>query len=150
MKDRVLLGESRREAITRVQERLGPATSRPLAEQTFWALAKKGQITMDKEGVYLIEADLEDSDMRDTAKDTIKQQQTMNRPRMRTNARHFQMNHNSMHQARVSTSWKAAMSSMKTSFSPSLSGAEGYQGAADVPNDNLPPIPPQQNDDDDN
>jgi hypothetical protein len=139
--DRVPLGETRREAISRVQERLGSAASRPLAEQTFWALAKKGKITMDNEGAYLIEADIDDKSLRDTATDTIQQvnqQQTkMNRSRGVRNMRHFSVNHKNMHQARVSTVWRSA--SAKTMFAPSLAGAEGYNPADSADDELLPP-----------
>jgi hypothetical protein len=126
--DKILLGETRSEAISRVQERLGPATSRPLAEKTFWALAKKGVITMDPvDATYLIETDIEDSSIKDAAMKQLDQQsQTSHR---RPGMRAFQANHNSMHKARVSTSWnpKAAYNSMKTVFAPDLQAAEGYQ-----------------------
>ncbi len=116
MSDRILLGETRRDAISRVQERLGPATSRPLAEKTFWALARKGVITMDPcDGTYLIEAAIEDADIQDTAQ-----------VQMKAETRHgvqYNVNRNHFHRARVAWNWKAHQASI---FSPSLDSSEGY------------------------
>src|ERR1700749_1420541 len=113
--ERILLGETRREAISRVQERLGPATSRPLAEQTFWALARKGKIIMSPDdGSYLIEAEIDDGDLKQEATQTIdqatKQQSRTNMNRSR-GMRHFMVHHNNMPQARVSTAWQSKMGS---------------------------------------
>jgi hypothetical protein len=137
MSDRIPLGETRREAISRVQERLGPATSRPLAEQTFWALARKGKIVLDQDdGSYLIEASIDDAGLQQEATQTIQQatnqQSRMNRSR--GGMRHFAVNHKNFQHARVSTAWKANMSSL---FAPTLEGAEGYTA---------PPQPATSND----
>ena len=110
-----ILGETRREAINRVQEILGPATSRPLAELTFWDLAKDRKITMDEDGLYLME-DMSESDMRDSAVKSITNQ----------NVRHFQVTRNHMTRARVAYKWSAKMSSLKTALAPDLESAEGY------------------------
>jgi len=120
MSDRIPLGESRREAISRVQERLGPATSRPLAEQTFWALAQKKKITMNDDGVYLIEAGIDDSALRAEATDQMQQQQKQERRPHRGLLR-FNVNHQNTKNARVGTTWKA--SSM---YAPTLIDAESY------------------------
>jgi hypothetical protein len=108
----ILLGETRREAINRVQERLGPVASRPLAEQTFWALAKKGKITMDPQnGSYLIEAELDDESIKQEATQSIEQATKQQNRFMRSRGNHFTLNHKSMHQARVSTSWHPSTTS---------------------------------------
>ncbi len=135
--EKKLLGETRRDAINSLQDQLGPVTPRPLAEQTFWKLARQGKITLDENGHYLIEADVTEKSMRDTALDTVNQEENnRSRARVRSSVRHFNINHKNMHQARISTSWKAKMmSSMKTSFAPTLSGAEAFKGAGDVPDD---------------
>jgi len=115
-----ILGETRREAINRIQERLGPATSRPIAENTFWELAREKKITINEAGEYLIEDEVTDDSMRDTAKKTIANSQKMlrsSRPSMKrgphtfatkSQLRNHTMNHNS----------KAAMKSMKSALSP--------------------------------
>lgn len=110
MSDRILLGETRRDAISRVQQKLGPATSRPLAEKTFWALARKGHISMDPAtGDYLIEALIDDPDIRTTAEHIVQSEH-----------RHgfsYNVNRNHFHRARVAWQWKAKQA---TVFSPSM------------------------------
>ena len=122
-----LLGETRSEAITRIQERLGTATSRPLAEKTFWELAKTKKITMNDDGHYLIEA-VSDESMRDTAIAQFNQQNTTQK-RSRGGIKHFTIDHHNMKKARVSTTWKPQNSSkisssikstMSTAFAPTL------------------------------
>lgn len=49
------LGVTVREAIDRVQERLGPATQRPVAEAAFRALVAKGHATIVNDQIYLRE-----------------------------------------------------------------------------------------------
>ena len=124
--DRIPLGETKAEAISRVQERLGPATSRPLAEQTFWSLARSKQITRDDNGVYLIEASVDDDSMRQTAKQHLQMSQ-----KPRGGMKHFKISHHNMVKARVSTHWKAALNSMKNAFAPDLSSSEGYKPPED-------------------
>jgi hypothetical protein len=144
MSDHILLGDTRREAINRVQERLGPATSRPLAEQTFWALAKRGQITMDpSDGTYLIEAELEDESIKDVAT-AVQKTQTQQR------GVQYNVNRNHFHRARVAYKWSAKASSV---MSPSLQGSEGYHhpSAAGQSEEDLniildPPPPPTSTD----
>jgi hypothetical protein len=114
--EKISLGETRRDAIDRVQERLGPVTPRPLAEQTFWSLAKQGKITMTEAGVYLIEANVNDEDLRQEATQSITAATQESRSRSRGSMRHFVLNHNSMHKARVGSSWHPIN---KTVFAPS-------------------------------
>jgi len=111
---KILLGETRREAISRVQELLGPATSRPLAEQTFWALAKRGKITMDQnDGTYLIEADIPDEQIKDVATQ-------VNTTMERSKGIHYQVNRNHFHRARVAWQWKSKIASVMSPSLPSL------------------------------
>jgi hypothetical protein len=131
MSDRIPLGETRPEAISRVQERLGPAASRPLAEQTFWSLARKGKITMDQiTGSYLIEAEIDDNSLKQEATQTIQQAtQTQTRMNRSRGIRGFTLNHNNMHQARVSTTWKALSTSAKSMFAPSSFKEAGVENS---------------------
>lgn len=113
MSDRILLGETRRDAISRVQEQLGPATSRPLAEKTFWELARKGRISMDKiTGDYLIEADAE-AEVKTTAEGIVSAENSQKR------GINYNVNRSHFHRARVAWQWKAR----QTAFAPSLQGA---------------------------
>ena len=129
MSNRIPLGESRREAISRVQERLGPATSRPLAEQTFWALAQKKKITMNDDGMYLIEAGIDDTALRAEATDQMQQQQKTER-RPRRGMLRFNVNHQNTKNARVSTTWKAS-----SIYAPTLNGSESQIQENQNPND---------------
>ena len=132
MSNRIPLGESRREAISRVQERLGPATSRPLAEQTFWALAQKKKITMNDDGMYLIEAGIDDTALRAEATDQMQQQQKIER-RPRRGMLRFNVNHQNTTNARVGTTWKS--SSMHSMYAPTFNDAECQIQEDQKPND---------------
>jgi len=119
---KIVLGETRREAINRIQERLGPNTSRPIAESTFWELASEKKITLSESGEYLIEDDITDEGMRDTAKKTITRSQKIgprnaskrgpNSFKNKSELRNHTMNHN------PNTNAKAAMKSMKSAMAP--------------------------------
>lgn len=119
---KIVLGETRREAINRIQERLGPNTSRPIAENTFWELAAEKKITLSESGEYLIEDDITDDGMRDTAKKTITRSQKVgprkaikrgpNSFKNKSELRNHTMNHN------PNTNAKMAMKSMKSMLSP--------------------------------
>jgi len=119
---KIILGETRREAINRIQERLGPNTSRPIAENTFWELAAEKKIILSESGEYLIEDDITDDGMRDTAKKTITRSQKVgprksikrgpNTFKNKSELRNHTMNHN------PNTNAKAAMKSMKSMLMP--------------------------------
>lgn len=131
--DKVLLGETRRDAINALQERLGPATLRHIAEKTFWSLARQHKITMNGEGHYLIEAEADE--VREAGEQTVKQAQSEERRNQTVRSRSRQFSLQRFHQARISSHMRAVNSNMKSSFAPSLSGAEGFKGAGDVPDD---------------
>jgi len=119
---KVFLGETRREAINAVQERLGPLTPRPVAEKTFWTLGRRGIITLADEG-YLIEEEITDSDLRQTAKqDILVQQKADHRAGQQ---RGFTISHANFKKARIGSMWKASSSAL----APSLDDAEGYSAA---------------------
>lgn len=112
--------ETRREAINRVQERLGPATPRPVAERTFWTLGRQGKITLGDDG-YLIEAEISDADLRDTAIKDINAQQTAQH-RHAGHMRNFTVTINHFKKARVAWAWQ----SINNFLAPTLLAAEGF------------------------
>ena len=103
-----ILGENRREAISAVQEKLGPLTSRPIAEDTFWELAKQKKITLSEAGQYLMEDDVTDEKLRNTAKHTMKTRMSNGRRRVG-----YTFKNKSQLKTRV-------MSSLKSALSPDL------------------------------
>lgn len=116
MSEKVFLGETRPDAISRVQELLGPATTRPVAEKTFWALAKKGQITMDQRtGAYLMESEIEQPELRQEAEHTSTIQSRPNQP-----GQHYSISRHNFRRARIAWMWKARQASV---FSPTLASA---------------------------
>jgi hypothetical protein len=121
---KVFLGETRPDAITRVQELLGPMTTRPIAEKTFWALAEKGKITLDRvTGAYLMEEEVEQPELKNEAKTQVQKQ-----------GHSYIVNRNHFRRARIAWMWKARQASV---FSPSLLAAgvtlddDGYSSPDD-------------------
>lgn len=112
---RIVIGENRRDAISTIQRKLGPLTSRPIAENTFWELAKEKKITLNEEGQYLMEDESEEG-LRKTAKKTM-----MSGMRPRTGYTYKPKSHFSKFPSNNPTVSKmAAMKSMKSALSPDL------------------------------
>jgi hypothetical protein len=127
--DKILLGETRREAINRLQERLGPMTLRHLAEKTFWELAKKGIITKNQDGAYLIKTISNEVPLlREAALTTMSAEDSQNskQQRSRSNMRHFMVNNQNFHQARISTKFQSINRRLASFLSPDLMSSEGY------------------------
>jgi hypothetical protein len=63
----MIIGHSKREAIDWVQEKLGPYTPRPVAEDTLTGLIERKLVRVD-EGMILLEEPVEEERMRSVAK----------------------------------------------------------------------------------
>ena len=114
----IILGENRREAINRVQERLGSVTPRTVAEQTFRTLVKKGIITETANG-FMISEDVTDQNMRDQATADI-HTAADKRAQSTSNLRHFAVSQHNFKRARIANSWSQQMADV---FAPTLMAA---------------------------
>lgn len=72
----MIIGHTKREAIDWVQERLGPYTPRPVAEDTLTGLLERKLVHID-EGVILMEEPVEEERMRGVAKAMLDKRMSM-------------------------------------------------------------------------